>query len=488
MTVDTNMDGVIDTSGRTGRDQLAQVDGLSTKFQLHVNDSWYLVDAKWYGKWKSICKDNLDTTFDPSTVGAIDNLRICDSETSELLPNLNEHMDYVLLPKPAFNYLQRIHGIRGQVIERRVIQTETMSGLNLIIEVYPLDVIVQKSDSLKTNVQNDLGKIRVSKSCTVQTLFNVITKHYAISENDIQLVVIADDNVVLDDATKTLQYYSVVSGQVIRVEPKTYSNEGVIDDAPKKLAMSTGLTGLSNLGNTCFMNSALQCLSNTVQLTDYFFYNKHLNEINKTNPLGMKGEIATAYGNFVHAMWSGQGSVFSPRELKYVISRFAPQFSGYAQHDSQELLGFLLDGLHEDLNRIKQKPYIEIGDSDDKPDEVLANELWDIHKKRNDSIIVDLFQGQFKSTVICPKCSYVSITFDPFMYLSLPLPVSTDFSLPILFVFQGDKPPMPMTLKMQNNSNFGNVKDEIHRLVGISSEKVTKSETIYVDFYSGDLQ
>ena len=50
----------------------------------------------------------------------------------------------------------------------------------------------------------------------------------------------------------------------------------------------------------------------------------------------------------------------APRELKSVIGRFAPQFSGYQQHDSQELLCFVLDGLHEDVNRIVKKPYVEI--------------------------------------------------------------------------------------------------------------------------------
>lgn len=52
------------------------------------------------------------------------------------------------------------------------------------------------------------------------------------------------------------------------------------------------------------------------------------------------------------------------------VGRFAPQFSGYQQQDSQELLAFLLDGLHEDLNRIKKKPYIELRDADGRPDEV----------------------------------------------------------------------------------------------------------------------
>ncbi len=42
------------------------------------------------------------------------------------------------------------------------------------------------------------------------------------------------------------------------------------------------------------------------------------------------------------------------------VARYAPQFVGYAQHDSQELLAFLLDSLHEDLNLVKKKPYVDM--------------------------------------------------------------------------------------------------------------------------------
>ena len=52
------------------------------------------------------------------------------------------------------------------------------------------------------------------------------------------------------------------------------------------------------------------------------------------------------------------------------VGRFAPQFSGYQQQDSQELLAFLLDGLHEDLNRVKKKPYLALKDDEGRPDEV----------------------------------------------------------------------------------------------------------------------
>lgn len=64
------------------------------------------------------------------------------------------------------------------------------------------------------------------------------------------------------------------------------------------------------------------------------------------------------------------------REFKSVLGKHAAQFQGYEQHDSQELLSYLLDMLHEDINRIKQKPYIEEADNDEASDDVLAGEAW----------------------------------------------------------------------------------------------------------------
>lgn len=167
-----------------------------------------------------------------------------------------------------------------------------------------------------------------------------------------------------------------------------------------------GICGLSNLGNTCFMNSCLQCLSNSIHLTEYFVNKSYVNEINKTNPIGTKGKLTVKYAKMIQALWCFADDTYSPYNLKNGISDFQPMFSGYSQHDSQELLSFLLDGLHEDLNRVINKPYVESIDYNGEPEEVYAFESWKRYLMRNRSIIVDLFMGQYKSKVVCPDCKF----------------------------------------------------------------------------------
>ncbi|KAJ1836202.1 hypothetical protein IWW55_000049 [Coemansia sp. RSA 2706] len=194
------------------------------------------------------------------------------------------------------------------------------------------------------------------------------------------------------------------------------------------------LCGLNNLGNTCFMNSALQCLGHFSDLTQYFVSNVYTTELNRENPLGMKGAVASAYGRLVKAMWDIGRGAYAPRMFKQTIAQWAPQFRGYNQQDAPEFLAFLLDGMHEDLNRILHKPYIEVPDAGGRPDNVVADEQWSIYKRRNDSVVVDLFQGQYRSTLVCPVCSNVSVTFDPFMYLTLPLPIQRQKWIDVLFI------------------------------------------------------
>jgi len=206
------------------------------------------------------------------------------------------------------------------------------------------------------------------------------------------------------------------------------------------------------------MNSALQCLSHTSMLTDAFLSNAYVEDINEDNPIGMGGKLAKEYAKLITALWRDGAVSVAPRAFKSALAKFAPQFSGYNQQDAQELLAFLLDGLHEDLNRVKVKPYVEEKDATGRTDADVAKEHWENHLARNNSRIVDAFQGQYKSTLVCPDCENRSVKFDPFMYLTVPLPTTRERELKVTIVF-GDQPglkPMKVVVVVDNE---GSVKD-----------------------------
>uniref|UniRef100_A0A674GBF6 Ubiquitin carboxyl-terminal hydrolase 19 n=1 Tax=Taeniopygia guttata TaxID=59729 RepID=A0A674GBF6_TAEGU len=274
------------------------------------------------------------------------------------------------------------------------------------------------------------------------------------------------------------------------VPPMTHSPvsaESVEDDEDedeKKKVCLPGFTGLVNLGNTCFMNSVIQSLSNTRELRDYFHDRSFESEINYNNPLGTGGRLAIGFAMLLRALWKGTHHAFQPSKLKAIVASKASQFTGYAQHDAQEFMAFLLDGLHEDLNRIQNKPYTETVDSDGRPDEVVAEEAWQRHKMRNDSFIVDLFQGQYKSKLVCPMCSKVSITFDPFLYLPVPLPQKQKVLTVYYFAKEPHKKPIKFLVSIsKENSSAMEVLDSVAHSVRVKPENLRLAEVIKNHFH-----
>ena len=165
-----------------------------------------------------------------------------------------------------------------------------------------------------------------------------------------------------------------------------------------------------------------------MELNKYFLFGFYKKDLNRVNPLGLGGKLATAYANLMRDMWLAQGANESfsrgiaPYDLKKTLGKRVQRFSGYGQQDSAELVSFLIDLLHEDTNRVLQKPFKELSEEEGRSDETVAAEYWDAYTARNKSIIVDIMTGQLKSTVTCVDCGWVSVSFDPMQSIQVPIP------------------------------------------------------------------
>ncbi|XP_078448386.1 ubiquitin carboxyl-terminal hydrolase 9-like [Wolffia australiana] len=468
--------------------------------------------------------------------GQIDNSELLSSEMDDekdeltLREGLIEQIDYILVPLDVWKKLKEWYG-GGPTIVRKLI-SRGQNNRELSVEVYLLclRIIHPKKTSPRT--------IYISKKARVNELYDRICELFKLGRSKIRIWDYFNQTKqkLLSETDESLEEVLLSSGQEILIEELGDGislGSGQMDSTGNRLALapiepqrssitiaggptvsnrystgslpdlaqesssglwssdtqrdssssssskvdSGGLTGLLNLGNTCFMNSAIQCLVHTPQLVEYFLGDFTF-EINKSNPLGMQGELAIAFGDLLRQLWSSSGISVAPRLFKGKLARFAPQFSGYNQHDSQELLAFLLDGLHEDLNRVKNKPYIEAKSANGRPDEEFADECWRNHKARNDSIIVDVCQGQYKSTLVCPTCSKVSVTFDPFMYLSLPLPSSVTRTITATVVYSdGSRLPIPTTVTVPKQ---GSCRDLL-QAIGIACCLSQNEELILVE-------
>ena len=183
-----------------------------------------------------------------------------------------------------------------------------------------------------------------------------------------------------------------------------------------------GLCGLCNLGNTCFMNSIIQCLNNTLPLLEYFVQNEYLKDINKQSS---DFNITNEWNLVCRGLWH-KNALVNPKKFHSAIrlraiERDYDDFTGFGQNDSQEFLQFLLESLHNSLSKkvnmnIVGKP---VNDLDKIAIEALT--AWTKYFQSDYSKIVEIFYGQYFSRLITKKNKKIerSNTFDPFSCICL---------------------------------------------------------------------
>ncbi|KAM7362211.1 ubiquitin specific protease 8 [Cochliomyia hominivorax] len=195
--------------------------------------------------------------------------------------------------------------------------------------------------------------------------------------------------------------------------PNIYTLQRQRDFSPVSGSVGRGLTGLKNLGNTCYMNSIIQCLSNTPQLAEYCITDKYKNYISRNNKT--KGQIVEEVAALIKVLWNGNYKCVASKDLRYVIGQYQKMFRGIEQQDSHEFLTILMDWLHSDLQTVSQPEYI-------REPMTASDKAWLDFTKSKESLILHLFYGQIKSIVKCATCDKESATYECFSNLSLELP------------------------------------------------------------------
>ncbi|KAI8834736.1 hypothetical protein BJ741DRAFT_534465 [Chytriomyces cf. hyalinus JEL632] len=237
---------------------------------------------------------------------------------------------------------------------------------------------------------------------------------------------------IFDNALDTAE--TQVSVSSITSSPKLNSQESTDIHNPDKEHL--GICGLKNLGNTCYMNSALQCLLQTRLLISYFLRTHE--QLNQSMGLKCAPVSTLEKDSMVQRGQRGFGrETVNPRVLKKAVSLFNDCFAGSEQQDAQEFLQVILDALHEDLKKQAENGAFvaeEVDRMDEDPSggtEVVNSAGGSTDNLRGaatepclpevSSPIAEIFQGSLKSNIECMECHASSIKAEPFVLLSLPV-------------------------------------------------------------------
>ena len=174
-------------------------------------------------------------------------------------------------------------------------------------------------------------------------------------------------------------------------------------------------TGLENVGQTCYMNSTIQCLSNIKDLSDYLISHFGKFDIEKQ-------PLAVSFSSLVYNLFHTDKKYIAPELFKKIIGMLNPLFEGFHAADAKDLIFFLLEKLHQELNKLANEPeqsnidYAQLEkDSYDK-DKMLKHFIKD-YSEKNKSIISDTFYGTICSTMKCNKCNKIKYSFQTFNLL-----------------------------------------------------------------------
>ena len=214
-------------------------------------------------------------------------------------------------------------------------------------------------------------------------------------------------------------------------EEELNQREKIIINKEKKYKLI--LRGLNNIGATCYMNATLQSLSNSKKLTEYFLntYKENPNRI-----------MSNEYYKVIKNLWDVNSNInsYSPYSFKEVLSKENPLFAGVAANDSKDLINFLLERFHQELNIININNN-NINNIDDFDKINQTNELTMLkyflgeYTQKFNSPISNLFYGILETKSQCQGCNVIKYNFQVYSFLEFPLQLVNQY-----YFNQGKRP------------------------------------------------
>ena len=313
-------------------------------------------------------------------------------------------------------------------------------------------------DKLLLSIEETNKNIRIPQNPLYQSFGNISRRNSRNPQNPLfqsidndTLINYLDKNKEIKNKNSIIYQKPLIKEKKEKEEEKKEEEEKEEEELEREEEVEKPiLIGLNNIGATCFMNSTLQCLSQTKSLTDYFLNEKNTDRIINNN-ICIKNkndlQLSPAYHDLIKQLWDKNGpKSFSPSHFMGVIEKLNPLFKKGQAGDSKDFIIFILEQLHKEL----KSPLSGINQIDialNQYDRLNAFNYFFNDFKKECSIISDIFFGFNETTNECLNCKNI------YNMNGLCNPICYNYGLFNCLIFPLEEVKNMKNINIQNNLN-----------------------------------